>query len=144
MKTADAVIIGGGVTGVSIAFHLAGLGVRRVVVLERKFLGAGGTGRSVGIIRQLYPTPETTRMVRASLDVFRSFDDAVGGHSGYVGCGALIGVSPVMRAGLLARVEQQRTLGVRAHILEPRELSRIEPRIDATEPGAGLDEPESG
>ena len=144
MKTADAVIIGGGVTGVSIAFHLAGLGVRRIVVLERKFLGAGGTGRSVGIIRQLYPTPETTRMVRASLDVFRSFDDAVGGHSGYVGCGALIGVSPEMRAGLLARVEQQRALGVRAQVLEPKELSRIEPRIDPTGLGAVLYEPESG
>jgi len=144
MKTADAVIIGGGVTGVSIAFHLAGLGVRRVVVLERRFLGAGGTGRSVGIIRQLYPTPETTRMVRASLDVFRSFGDAVGGHSGYVGCGALIGVSPVMRAGLLARVEQQRALGVRAQVLEPEELSRIEPRIDPTGLGAVLYEPESG
>lgn len=144
MKTADAVIIGGGVTGVSIAFHLAGLGVRRIVVLERKFLGAGGTGRSVGIIRQLYPTPETTRMVRASLDVFRSFDDAVGGHAGYVGCGALIGVSPAMRAGLLARVEQQRALGVRAQVLEPEELSRIEPRIDSTGLGAGLYEPESG
>ncbi|HEY7654829.1 MAG TPA: FAD-dependent oxidoreductase [Methylomirabilota bacterium] len=144
MKTADAVIIGGGVTGVSLAFHLAGLGVRRVLVLERKFLGAGGTGRSVGIIRQLYPTPETTRMVRASLDVFRSFDDAVGGHSGYVGCGALIGVSPVMRAGLLARVEQQRALGVRAQVLEPKELSRIEPRIDPTGLGAVLYEPESG
>jgi len=144
MKTADAVIIGGGVTGVSIAFHLAGLGVRRIVVLERKFLGAGGTGRSVGIIRQLYPTPETTRMVRASLDVFRSFDDAVGGHSGYVGCGALIGVSPVMRAGLLARVDQQRALGIRAQVLEPEELSRIEPRIDPTGLGAVLYEPESG
>lgn len=144
MKTADAVIIGGGVTGVSIAFHLAGLGVRRVVVLERRFLGAGGTGRSVGIIRQLYPTPETTRMVRASLDVFRSFADAVGGHSGYVGCGALIGVSPVMRGGLLARVEQQRALGVRAQVLEPEELSRIEPRIDPTGLGAVLYEPESG
>ncbi len=144
MKTADAVIIGGGVTGVSIAFHLAGLGVRRIVVLERKFLGAGGTGRSVGIIRQLYPTLETTRMVRASLDVFRSFDDAVGGHSGYVGCGALIGVSPMMRAGLLARVEQQRALGVRAQVLEPKELSRIEPRIDPTGLGAVLYEPESG
>ena len=144
MKTADAVIVGGGVTGVSIAFHLAGLGVRRIVVLERKFLGAGGTGRSVGIIRQLYPTPETTRMVRASLDVFRSFDDAVGGHAGYVGCGALIGVSPVMRAGLLARVEQQRALGVRAQVLDPEELSRIEPRIDSTGLGAVLYEPESG
>ena len=47
-RTADAVIIGGGVTGVSIAFHLAARGVRRILVLERRFLGAGGTGRSVG------------------------------------------------------------------------------------------------
>jgi sarcosine oxidase, subunit beta len=144
MKTADAVIIGGGVTGVSIAFHLAGLGLSRVVVLERKFLGAGGTGRSVGIIRQLYPTPETTRMVRASLDVFRRFDEAVSGHSGYVGCGALIGVSPAMRPALLAQVEQQRALGVKAEVLDPKDLRRIEPRIDPAGLGAVLYEPESG
>ena len=62
-RTADVVVIGGGVTGVSLAFHLTGLGVERVRVLERRFLAAGGTGRSVGIIRQLYPTPETSAMV---------------------------------------------------------------------------------
>jgi sarcosine oxidase subunit beta len=129
---------------VSIAFHLAGLGVRRIVVLERRFLGAGGTGRSVGIVRQLYPTPETTRMVRASLDVFRDFGNAVAGQSGYVACGALIGVAPGMRAGLLAQVEQQRALGVRAQVLDPTELSRIEPRIDPVGLGAVLYEPESG
>jgi len=144
MTTADAVIIGGGVTGVSLAFHLAGLGMRRTVVLERKFLGAGGTGRSVGIIRQLYPTPETTRMVRASLDVFQSFGDAVGGRSGYVRCGALIGVSHAMRAGLVARVEQQRVLGVKALVLEPRDLARVEPHIDPAGLGAVLYEPDSG
>jgi sarcosine oxidase, subunit beta len=144
MRTADAVIIGGGVTGVSTAFHLAGLGVRRIVVLERKFLGAGGTGRSVGIIRQLYPTPETTRMVRASLDVFRSFPDAVGGHSGYVGCGALIGVSRAMRPGLMSLVERQRALGVRAEVLDPDALAGVEPRIDPAGLGAILYEPESG
>jgi sarcosine oxidase subunit beta len=144
MKTADAVIIGGGVTGVSTALHLARLGMRRIILLERKFLGAGGTGRSVGIIRQLYPTPETTRMVRASLDVFRNFGDAVGGQSGYVGCGALIGVSAAMRAGLVARVEQQRALGVKAEILDPEDLSRLEPRIDTSGLGAILYEPESG
>ena len=144
MKTADAVIVGGGVTGASIAFHLAGLGMRRILVLERKFVGAGGTGRSVGIIRQLYPTAETTQMVRASLAVFRSFADAVGGVSGYVGCGALIGVSPGMRAGLQARVDQQRALGVKAEMLEPSELHRVEPRIDPSGLGAVLYEPESG
>ncbi|HKW90623.1 MAG TPA: FAD-binding oxidoreductase [Methylomirabilota bacterium] len=144
MRTADAVIIGGGVTGVSTAFHLAGLGVQRIVVLERKFLGAGGTGRSVGIIRQLYPTPETTRMVQASLDVFRNFHEAVGGHSGYVGCGALIGVSPAMRPGLMSLVERQRALGVRAEVLDPHALAGVEPRIDPAGLGAILYEPESG
>ncbi|HYB71337.1 MAG TPA: FAD-binding oxidoreductase [Candidatus Bathyarchaeia archaeon] len=144
MKTADAVIIGGGVTGVSTALHLARLGMRRILLLERKFLGAGGTGRSVGIVRQLYPTPETTQMVRASLDIFRNFSDAVGGQSGYVACGALIGVSAAMRPGLIKRVEQQRALGVKAEVLDPRDLGRIEPRIDASGLGAVLYEPDSG
>jgi sarcosine oxidase, subunit beta len=144
MKTADAVIIGGGVTGVSTALHLARLGTRRILLLERKFLGAGGTGRSVGIVRQLYPTPETTQMVRASLDIFRNFSDAVGGQSGYVACGALIGVSAAMRPGLIKRVEQQRALGVKAEVLDPRDLGRIEPRIDASGLGAVLYEPDSG
>src|SRR5262249_34836101 len=117
MKTADAIIVGGGVTGVSIAFHLAALGVRRIVVLERKFLGAGGTGRSVGIVRQLYPTPETTQMVRASLAVFQQFPEAVGGQSGYVRCGALIGVSAAMRPTLEKTLELQRALGVEAEVL---------------------------
>ena len=55
-RTADVVIIGGGVTGMSLAFHLARRGAGRVVVLEKKFLAAGGTGYSVGVIRQLYHT----------------------------------------------------------------------------------------
>ena len=66
-RTAGVVIVGGGVTGASIAFHLAGLGVRDVLVLERNALASGGTGRSVGIVRQLYPTPETMQMVVRSL-----------------------------------------------------------------------------
>ncbi len=81
MRTADAVIVGGGVTGCSLAYQLAGLGLRRILVLERRFIGAGGTGRSVGIIRQLYPTPETTQMVLRSLAVFERFGEAVGGSS---------------------------------------------------------------
>ena len=99
-RTADVVIVGGGVTGTSIAFHLAGRGARNVLLLERNALASGGTGLSVGIVRQLYPTPETTQMVLRSLSVFRQFGDAVGGHSGYVGCGVLIGVSPAMRPQL--------------------------------------------
>ncbi len=143
-RTADVVIIGGGVTGCSLAFHLAGRGVGRVVILERKFLGAGGTGRSVGIIRQLYPTPETTRMVRASLDIFRNFGDAVVGRSGYVGCGVLIGVSTSMKPALEKSLALQRSAGVKTEILAPEDVARVEPCIDPSGLGAVLYEPESG
>ena len=144
MKTADAVIVGGGVTGCSLAFQLAGLGMKRVIVLERRFIGSGGTGRSVGIIRQLYPTPETTQMVLRSLAVFERFGDAVAGQSGFIRSGALIGVSAAMRPSLEKALTLQRSLGVRAEILEPSELDRIEPAIDASALGAVLYEPGSG
>jgi len=124
-RAADAIIIGGGVTGVSTAFHLAGRGLRRVLVLERKFLAAGGTGRSVGIVRQLYPTRETTLMVVRSLAVFQDFREQVAGDSGYVQCGALIGVSPAMRPTLEKTLALQKTLGVTAEILEPEDLPRL-------------------
>ncbi len=144
MKTADAVIVGGGVTGCSVAFQLAGLGLRRVVVLERRFIGAGGTGRSVGIIRQLYPTPETTQMVLRSLAVFERFGEAVSGSSGFVPCGVLIGVGASMRPALEKTLALQRGLGVRAEIVAPDAVAAIEQRIDASTLGAVLYEPGSG
>ena len=143
-RTADVVIVGGGVTGCSLAFHLAGRGLRRVLILERKFLGAGGTGRSVGIIRQLYPTAETTQMVKRSLSVFRNFGDAVGGRSGYVGCGVLIGVSRSMKPALEKSLALQRSAGIKAELLAPEDVARVEPRIDPSGLGAVLYEPESG
>jgi len=143
-RTADVVIVGGGVTGASIAYHLAQRGVRKILVLERKFLGAGGTGRSVGIVRQLYPTPETTQMVLRSLKTFQSFGDAVGGHAGYTGCGVLIGVSPSMRPQLEKTLTLQQALGVRARVLEPSDVALVDGRIDTTGLGAVLYEPESG
>jgi sarcosine oxidase, subunit beta len=144
VRTAGVVIVGGGVTGTSIAFHLSCLGVRDVLLLERTALASGGTGRSVGIVRQLYPTPETTQMVVRSLEVFRHFRETVGGDAGYVACGALIGVAPAMRAALEASVARQRMLGVRAEVLEPADVARVEPRIDPAGLGAVLWEPDSG
>jgi glycine/D-amino acid oxidase-like deaminating enzyme len=142
--TADVVIIGGGVTGTSLALHLALRGVSRVVVLERKFLAAGGTGHSVGIIRQLYPDPEACLMASRSLRVFQNFSEVVGGDSGYVGCGALIGVAHAMTPSLQRSIAIQRDLGIRAELLTPDDLSRVEPRINASRLGAVLYEPDSG
>jgi glycine/D-amino acid oxidase-like deaminating enzyme len=143
-RTADVLIIGGGVTGCSIAHHLAAVGVRRVLLLERRFLASGGTGRSVGLLRQLYPTRETTQMVLRSLAVFRDFEARVGGTASYVTSGVLIGVSAAMRPTLERTLALQRSLGVRAEIVEPAELGRIDPHIDASGLGAALWEPDSG
>jgi sarcosine oxidase subunit beta len=57
--TADVVIIGGGATGASIAYHLAGRGLTGVVVVEKNLLASGPTGRSSACVRQHYSTPET-------------------------------------------------------------------------------------
>jgi len=143
-RTADVVIVGGGVTGCSLAFHLAGRGLRRVLILERKFIGAGGTGRSVGVIRQLYPTAETTQMVKRSLSVFRNFGDAVAGRSGYVGCGVLIGVSTAMKPALEKSLALQHSAGIKAELLAPEDVATVEPRIDPSGLGAVLYEPDSG
>jgi glycine/D-amino acid oxidase-like deaminating enzyme len=143
-STADVVVVGGGVTGTSLAFHLARRGVRRVTVAERRFVAAGGTGRSVGIVRQLYPTLETSAMVVRSLEVFRHFADAVGGDAGFQACGVLIGVAPAMRAALERAVALQAPLGIRAELVAPGEVPRLEPRIDPRGLGAALWEPESG
>jgi glycine/D-amino acid oxidase-like deaminating enzyme len=143
-RTADVVVIGAGVTGLATAFHLARRRAGRVVVLERRWVGAGGTGHSVGIVRQLYPTVEATQMVRRSLEVFQNFGDAVGGHAGYVACGVLIAVPPSLRPALEKAVLAQRDLGVRAEILEPEEVTRVEPRLVTAGRAAVLWEPDSG
>jgi glycine/D-amino acid oxidase-like deaminating enzyme len=143
-RTADVVIVGGGVTGCSIAFHLAERGVRDVLVLERRFLASGGTGRSVGIMRQLYPTPETSRMVLHSLRVFQGFRDLTGGDAGYVECGAIIAVAPAQRAALAQTLDAQREIGIKARLLSPEDIRELDPRIDPFAVGAAVYEPESG
>jgi glycine/D-amino acid oxidase-like deaminating enzyme len=143
-RTADVVVIGGGVTGCSIAFHLAEQGVRDVVVLERRFLASGGTGRSVGILRQLYPTPETSRMVLHSLRVFQNFREITGGEASYVQCGAIIAVPPLLRDALVRNLAAQRDLGIEARLLAPEDIRELDSRIDPYAVGAAVYEPKSG
>src|SRR5207247_2455757 len=96
--TADVVIIGGGATGTSIAFHLAARGVRDVIVVDKGFVASGATGKSSACVRQHYSTTETCRMIRYSLDVFERFEDLTGGGScGFRRTGYLLGVDERMQ-----------------------------------------------
>jgi len=72
-RTADVVVIGGGANGTSTAFHLALLGVRNVVLLERRELAAGATGKSGALVRMHYTNEPESRLAFESLKVFRNF-----------------------------------------------------------------------
>jgi sarcosine oxidase subunit beta len=78
-RTADVVVIGGGVVGVSVAWHLARLGVKRVVVLERAdLLGTGATGASAGGTRKLFSLDINVRLALEGQAAFRRLEDELG------------------------------------------------------------------
>jgi sarcosine oxidase subunit beta len=109
-RTADVVIIGGGVIGCSIAYHLALAGLRNVTVLEKRFLASGATGKSSACIRQHYSTPETCRMVLHSLRFFETFAERTGGRTAsFVRVGYLLGVDERLREPMEASVALQRS-----------------------------------
>jgi len=74
-------MIGGGVTGVSTAFHPTRRGICDVVIVDEDALASGGTGKSSGCVRQHYSTAETCRMIRYSLELFQHFAEQVDGES---------------------------------------------------------------
>jgi sarcosine oxidase, subunit beta len=128
--TADVVIIGGGVTGTSIAFHLAARGMRDVLVVDKSSVASGGTEKSSACVRQHYTTAETCRMIRFSLDVFQRFEALTGGGScGFRRTGFLLGVDERMRAPMEASVALQRGVGIETRLVSPAEMLLIEPRL---------------
>src|SRR5690349_15033820 len=109
-QTADVVIVGAGVIGCSIAYHLVRRGVRDVLVLEKSFLASGATGKSSACIRQHYSTPETCRMVLRSLRFFETFEERTGGRSAsFVRAGYLLGVDDRLRKQMESSVALQQS-----------------------------------
>ena len=143
--TADVVIIGGGVTGASIAFHLTARGVRDVIVVDKSFVASGATGKSSACVRQHYSTPETCRMIRFSLDRFQRFEELTGGHScGFRRTGYLLGVDERMRPPMETSVTLQRSVGIETRLVSPSDMREIEPRLQTEDLVAGCYEPDSG
>jgi glycine/D-amino acid oxidase-like deaminating enzyme len=143
--TADVVIIGGGVTGASIAFHLASRGLRDVIIVDKGFVASGATGRSSACVRQHYSTAETCRMIRFSLDVFERFEELTGGGAcGFRRTGYLLGVDERMRKPMEASVALQQSTGIKTDLVSPTDMREIEPRLWIEDLVAGCYEPDSG
>ena len=76
-RSADIVVIGGGVNGTSIAMHLSRMGAGRVILLEKGHLAAGASGRSGAMVREHYLHPTLVRMAMEASTIFHNFGDAV-------------------------------------------------------------------
>jgi len=144
-RTADVVIIGGGVTGLSAAFHLTRRGIRNVVVLDKGTIASGGTGKSSACVRQHYSTAETCRMIRYSLEFFQHFAERVdGGSCGFRHTGYLLGVDDKMRTPMEASVALQRSIGIDTRLVSPVEMRELEPRLRTDDLVTGCYEAASG
>ncbi|HET9017210.1 MAG TPA: FAD-binding oxidoreductase [Thermomicrobiaceae bacterium] len=147
-ETADVVVIGAGANGTSTAFHLAGMGAGKVVVVERYHLAAGATGKSGALVRTHYTNEPETRLGVESMRYFANWGDLVGGDCGFQRIGLLTFAAPEFTHNLEANVATQRELGVDASVITPEEALELDPAlyvgdVDAVayEPGAGYADP---
>src|SRR5271155_3836562 len=114
-STADVIVIGGGIVGASIAWHLTGSGCRNVVILERESQpGTGSTGKSMGGVRAQFSLAADIRMSLYSIPVFRDFEEQTGHPSGYQPQGYLfLATQPRHLESLRANHSRQIAEGVR-------------------------------
>ncbi len=142
--TADAVVIGGGVTGTSITFHLAKLGFK-VFCVEKNYLASGATGKSSAIVRMHYVNEPEVRMAFASVPYFQNWKDIVGiGDCGFKVTGFLRLVDRENYNKLMANVDMMKRIGVNTRIINREELKQITPTFSVDDIELAAWEPESG
>ncbi len=144
MATADVIVIGGGVNGASTAFRLAELGVRRVVLLERRHLAAEASGKSGALVRMHYTNEAESRLAFASLPVFQHWDKIVGGSCGFQAPGFVQVVAPEYEETLRVNVKAQRRLGVNTRVVSADELRELAPALYTGDLTYAAYEPDSG
>ena len=109
------VVAGAGAVGASIAYHLALLGAREVVLADRAEVASGATGKAMGGVRQQFSTAEEVALVRASLPLLRELGAPLFDPVGYL----FLATTEEGRARLHARAEVQRGLGVPVEKVDP-------------------------
>ena len=132
-ETADAVVVGGGIMGCSIAYHLAKKSVGRVVLLEKDGLASGATGHSGAVIRCHYSNKITAEMALLSRQVFENFTEVVGYDSGFNKTGLLAIVSDQDRPSLEQNVALQRDIGIKVSMVEADDVANIAPYFTVPE-----------
>jgi len=133
-ETADVVIIGSGIVGSSVAYHLAQAGCTKVLVIEREaHQGKGSTGKSMGGVRAQFSTPVNIQMSRYSIDFFSRFDEVVGHPADYRAHGYLFCATNERHLNYLkANRERQMALGVKnVEWVSPADIVEMVPQLRA-------------
>ncbi len=130
-ESADVVIIGGGIEGCSIAYHLAKRGVTNVVVLERKQLTCGTTWHAAGLVSQLWPTPTLTALAKYSHELYASLEAETGQATGYRKIGSLSLARTEERLEELKRTSSMAAVfGVESEFVDNARLEDLYPGIN--------------
>ena len=143
-RSANVVVIGGGVNGTSVAMHLARMGAGKVVLVEKGHLAGGASGRSGAMVREHYLHPTLVKMAMEASDIFHNFGDAIGGDARFIQTGRMLFFGERDADAARANVEMNRELGVDIQTLTPSEVARIVPQADLDDIALGVYEPNSG
>ena len=143
-KTADVVIVGAGVMGASIAFHLARRNAGRIVVLDKDHVGRGGSGRSSALVRMHYSFPPEVQLALLSLRMFQNWQEVVGAAGDFRRTGFVRIVHPNEMARLKLNVEMQCKLGANVQLIDRVQLRELEPDWNVDEVELAAYEPDSG
>lgn len=145
---AHTLIVGGGVMGVSIAAHLAALRdpvSEPVVLLERRRLGSGSSGRSGAVLRTFYSSRELIGVARDSLREYARFETRYGRAIGFTRCGVLSIAGTQAQADLARRNHQlMRDCAVAAELVDAPQIRALVAGVEVAEHAVGVWEPAGG
>ena len=122
---ARAVIIGGGVAGCSVAYHLAKQGWKDVVLLERKQLTSGTTWHAAGLIAQLRATKNMTRLAKYSQELYGELEAETGVATGFKRCGSItVALTEERKEEIYRQASMARAFGVEVEEISPAEVKQ--------------------
>lgn len=143
-RSADVVVVGGGLEGLATAWALTARGVTDVLVLERATLGSGGTGKSSGVVRCHYGVASLAAMAWRGTEVLESALEVLGTGVGFEQVGYVVGVGAPDEAALRANVVMQQGLGIEVDLVSHDDVAGLWPGAALDDFAAFAHEPRGG
>ncbi|MEY3702639.1 MAG: hypothetical protein RLZZ561_259 [Pseudomonadota bacterium] len=144
-KKARVVIVGGGVIGCSIAYHLTKIGWDDVVLLERKQLTSGTTWHAAGLVGQLRPSINMTKLAKYTGELYRGLEAETGQATGYRQCGSISMATNAERFEELKRsASMAKVFDLPVHVVTPEEIKELAHIVNVDDVVGGIHIPSDG